>query len=82
KAPPPAPPTSSERHFRRLRSTQRTVHTIKGASTPPTHHPVRDRVNDTLTLFNEMNGTFTPSGQGLGEEDAVADARSDLLAKV
>jgi len=39
-------------------------------------------VNDTLTLLNEGNGTFTPSGQELGEEDAAADARSDLLAKV
>ena len=56
--------------------------TPSGADTPPTHHPVRDRVNDTLTLLNEGNGTFTPSGQELGEEDAAADARSDLLAKV
>ncbi|WP_223304600.1 hypothetical protein, partial [Rhodococcus sp. YL-0] len=56
--------------------------TPSGARAQPTHHPVRDRVNDTLTLFSEGNGTFTPSGQELGEEDAVADARSDLLAKV
>ncbi len=37
KAPPPAPPTSSERHCRRLRSTERTVRTIRGghaAGTP------------------------------------------------
>ncbi|MHD0300835.1 hypothetical protein RCF19_33625, partial [Rhodococcus qingshengii] len=53
--------------------------TPSGAGTPPAP---RHGVNGTLTLLNEGNGTFTPSGQELGEDDAVADARSDLLAKV